>query len=332
MNKSLILLSLVTVVTLINTYQSIIIPYILFELPSAYLFQLIQCSQMFFIFFVWNLIVNKSVKPTLDWSVIFAGVFMAGMNICTSYASEPSRVPPPLQPLITSTSLIWSAIGKKIFIDKRMTYRRWYLLGSVICLAISIFVPFGLEANSMVMKDIYWIFIFFASIICLSLSSVFQEKYLSKNEDNQPIMIKMLYTISLVQFIMVLTSVWIEYLLYPNPMEMFNQSVSILFSNWVLVLLMELFIVLSVISFNTSASLSSISANYVSITWIIANPLANIIYFIVPLGYELSYPWYVVMIVCIINVIGSILWIKGEQQEDDDNIIDDIESLSLLNN
>ncbi|CAH1775739.1 unnamed protein product, partial [Owenia fusiformis] len=160
---------------------------------SAFWFPWVFFLQLAFI----KLFIDRdlSLKPKTSWSGMFiTGALTALNGLLIAYASLPSRTPPYLQAIFTTTLIPFTILARLIILRKGVSKRQLVVCGIIL---IGMFISvepqiFGLErggGGSEGIHGIFWPMIFMLGFIPSAIAAVVTEKELKNEEANSMVFI-----------------------------------------------------------------------------------------------------------------------------------------------
>lgn len=272
------------------------------------------------------LIINGKIPPMKNKStLILAGLFSTIMSFFLIYSANPTRTPVLIQSIFLGLALIPSIILTKYVLKKLISYNYKYTVPSLVLLILSV----GIATTPLyhhLGDTTFWVIGYALGVFFLSLTNIYQEKYIMDTQDHTLInKISLAFYTSVFQFGFIILFCWVEILFgyNPNPIQSFINSSYTFVTNWVHFILLQLFIFDCLGLYLLSIYLNAISTNYNMILTNLTNQSVAIFFEIFPnLNHGLKYSPYIVASSLILNVISVILWIKGEVKVEEINNID----------
>jgi len=212
-------------------------------------------------------------------------------------------------------------IFTKYILKKNNTYNLPYTFCSIFMVLLSIvlsIIP--------LFKGDYrfngWIFMYLFGVILLSLTYIFQEKFIMKTNKTFYNKLKILFFGEVIQLFIVLGFFWLEPILgYSNSIEKsWEGFVSVLnnhANNPYPIIYTQLFVFNYIIFSLSGIYLNQISTNYNTILSGLSNQSVAIFYMIFPhLNNGIVYPLVIALFSIGFNAMGILCWIKAETHED----------------
>lgn len=263
---------------------------------------------------------GKIKSPSHKKTIIIAGFLNALMSICFIYSANPLRTPVVIQSIFLGLAIIPTVFLRKFLIKKKIIYNKKFSIPSILLLFLSVMIstiPLYSEPFS---KQSFWIIGYMWAIFLLSVDNTIQEKYITDTNDTSLLnKITLAFYTSVCQFCTLLSLFWVEYIFgyFDDPLDAFMNSFYTFFGDIKYFLLLELFILDCLALYLLSIYLNSISTNYNLVLTNVTNQSVAIFFAIFPnLNKGLKYPLYITIPDLFINLIGVVLWIKGEKKED----------------
>jgi hypothetical protein len=269
------------------------------------------------------LTVYNTLRP--QWkTILITGSCNALMSLCFIYSASPTRTPVIIQSIFLGLAIIPTVGFRKLLLNKQTTYKRKFIIPSIILLITSVILSiiplFILDYD---IFAAYWIIGYIIAIILLSFDNVMQEKYVTDSNDTNFInKLSFALATSICQVIVLICSVWMEWVFgySDSPVEVFKTSLVEFITKIDSFLFLELFILDCLALYLLSIYLNSISTNYNMILTNLTNQSVAIFFIIFPsLNTGIHYPIYLVIPTLILNYISVILWVNGENNNNNRN-------------
>lgn len=306
---------------------NILLPMITLYFQSCYFITVINSTQLLVLFLIALLIsYRKNIMNIQSKRYIFlSGLIMSISNICVIFSANPTRTPVILQSILLGLIVIPSAIFTKIFLKKKVHYNIKFIIPSIILLIAGILLPFINTAVEWGANNVAWIVLYTIGVVALSLTAVVNEKYyMTTNKTINNVIL--LGTLSrLVQTLCLISFLWVEYILgYTNsPILSFKDSILTFVSDITSAMLFELLVISCFIYYLLTLKINATSSNIMLLLTTIINPIMAIFYTIFSkFNPGIHYPIYIIIISLLCNIIGVILWIKGEISYDEQEKIE----------
>lgn len=308
---------------------NILLPMITLYFQSCYFITVISSTQLLVLFLIALLIsYRKNIMNIQSKKYIFlSGLIISISNICIIFSANPTRTPIILQSILLGLIVIPSAIFTKIFLKKKVHYNIKLIIPSIILLTAGILLPFINTEVKLGTSNLAWIILYTGGVIALSLTAVVNEKYYMTT-DKTINNVVLLGTLSrLVQTLCLMSYFWVEYIIgyTDNPILAFKESILIFVSDGTASILFELLVLSCFVYYLLTLKINATSSNIMLLLTTIINPIMAIFYTIFSkLNPGIQYPIYIIIISLLCNVIGVILWIKGEKTISNENIKIDV--------
>jgi len=312
-----------------------IMPILVTHYDSMY-FILVMTSIQFCIIFGISSAILGCGKPKNNSTLILSGFTNGLMSICMLYTVNAIRTPIVLQSILSATIILPSVVFTKYFLKKNVLYEKKYIIPSVVFLCGSIVLSIIPMSSTWSIMSIVWTIIFACGIIFRSIFSILQEKYIVDTKDftfhNKIILV---FYSRIYQLITLLLFFWLEDIIGYKKSSLCDgiiQGFTAFSTNFWAFVLLESFVIVYVASFIANVYLNSISTNYNMISSSVGNNLTIIFFEVFPFlnkGISISIEY---LIPCMImNIISTILWIKGEnikksnqpKQTNESTVLDD---------
>lgn len=322
-NKITFCISIIGTV-IFGSAQGILIPLMTMRFTSMYFIAFAISVEITIILLLCMIIyfykdrdVFKISNNSIIVTILLSGLSLACMSICKVYASNPDRTPPIMQSTLASTTIIFTVIFSKLFLDKDVTFNLKFIIPSVIFLICSICAPLIYELLKTQIGNKYlWILLYAFGIACRGSYTVFQEKYFIQTNDSTLInKIKVLFYTNLVQLILIAPSYPLEYIMGNGNVSNidFLNSTRTLFTDYKASMLFQGFTLSYFLFLGFTIYLTTISSNYVMIISVIITPAVTIFFTIfkdwTP---EIIFPLYIIIPSLALSVLSALMWILGE--------------------
>jgi len=331
LSQNIVIFLLIIGIIITGSTEHITIPLMSSFYESIYFILVISTLEGIFNYGLILIIINKKIPPMKNKStLVLAGLFSTLMSFFLIYSANPTRTPVLIQSIFLGLALIPSIILTKYVLKKLIYYNYKYTIPSLILLILSVIIATTPLYHHLTDTTL-WVIGYALGVFFLSLTNIYQEKYILDTQDHTFInKIGLAFYTSVFQFGFIILFCWVEILFgyNPNPIQSFINSGYTFATNWVHFILLQLFIFDCLGLYVLSIYLNAISTNYNMILTNLTNQSVAIFFEIFPsLNHGLKYSPYIVASSLILNIISVVLWIKGEVKVEsiDSDDTDDIE-------
>ena len=329
LSEKIIILLLFIGIIIFGSIKAITIPIFVSIYPSI-LFLLIIISTQFILIYGLIFVIKYShlhYPINKSYPITFSGISLGFATICLAYSSNPAHTPIIIQSIFQTLIIIPSVIFTKLILKKNINYHLPYILLSLMLLGLSTIIsmtPLILYDNndlniinalhnntyySDIKNNFFWITVYFFGIIFLSLSNIFQEKYFMITDDKSIANISRLLTFTnITQLLVFIIFCWIE-LFLGNYNTLYGASIAFYESLIIFItifsksFIIELFVIVSVMTYYFSAYLNTISTNYNMLLINIINQLVPIFFLIFPqFNNGIKFPFYIILLSLVFNI------------------------------
>jgi heme/copper-type cytochrome/quinol oxidase subunit 4 len=252
---------------------------------------------------------NKPVKI-----MQYSGCFMSISTILLIYSSNPERTPIVFQLILNGLNIVVSFIFTRYYLKKNVTYNTTYCCWSIVALILSIvlsLIPIDLPD----FDSVIWPVVFLVSQITRVFGYILQEEYFifTNDRSNGNKFYNITYT-RFIQLIVTLALFWLDLFVgYEKSFNPLKESFKTIVEFDMNFILLELFVISTIIFCVVSGYLNSISTNYSSVALTLVTPVVGVFFSLFPsLNDGEKYPLYITIPSLILNLISSVLWMKGE--------------------
>jgi hypothetical protein len=259
-----------------------------------------------------NLIVL--LKQNVKYVMITSGIFMGLSSLFMIYSSNPVRTPIVLQLILNGLNIVPSFLLTKYYLKKKVEYNKTYCCWSIITLLLSIGIAI-IPIDDIGLDYIVWPIIFLLSQIFRVTGYILQEKYFMVTTDRSTR--SKLYNMTycrFVQFVATLLFFWLDIVMgYESTFDPLVEDFKAVKNAGTDFILLELFVFTTIIFCIVSGYLNSISMKYSTIALTLVTPIVGAFFSIFPqLNNGKQYPLYITLPSLALNLLSSILWMKGE--------------------
>ena len=314
---------ILTIITIIvsSSCMGMRIPYINTKVDSIFYIPFLTSIEFIAIYGLWYLYLNKGFSiPQYPKLIIKIGFFSTIMSVTMVYASNPTRTPAVIQSILVATCIIPSVVATKLILNKKVTYKFWYIIPSVLLLIISVSLSIIPITSSWSKMAIIWILIYFSGVVARSVYNVYQEKYMRESKQlDWKTKVEVAFYGRLVQFLFLLPCFGLEYWIGydpKHPWDAFKEDFIESFTKGKYMGLLQLYMGAYIIMYIMSIHLNSISTNYNMILVVATNPVVGLFYTLFPqFNPGIQYPIWIVITTMIGISISVFLWFMGEKHE-----------------
>lgn len=259
---------------------------------------------------------DNSHNLTKYWKIMVpSGIYMGLSSLFIMYASNPERTPIVLQLILNGLNIVPSYFLTKYYLKKNVEYNRIYCTLSIITLVLSVAISI-IPIKEFNFDSVIWPVIFLLGQLFRSFGYIMQEKYFIATNDRSTM--NKLYNISYCRFVQLIITMllfWLDIVMgYDStfdPLIDDFESVKTLDINF---LMLEIFVLSTVVFCVVAGYLNSISTNYSSVILTLVTPVVGLFFSIFPqLNSGEQYPLYITISSLALSLASTFLWMKGEK-------------------